>query len=220
MYAHYRHIKNHVAQQHGARTRGKSFLVPSPFLDVEVTDNQRFLFQPTSADVLLGNILEDLIGQNAKKKIPKRRINFLSGNISSYSQSLNNPAALDQIVDTNNLSSCLATFSEYKEAAKDAAKEKKTNDDKAKTDKKAVDIAVFNEQKAKVYDKLVEDVGKGIEHICGLPKAQLEKLLKFYFLDRTPNRSKKNRKELVEMVINAFKKSQTSSLGESAIRAV
>ena len=46
---------------------------------------------------------------------------------------------------------------------------------------------MFNEQKAKVYDKLVEDVGKGIEHIRGLPKAQLEKLLKFYFLNRTPN---------------------------------
>ncbi len=214
------HITNYVAQQHGARTRGRSFLVPSAFLDVEVMDDQRFLFQPTAADVLLGNILEDSIGQNAKKKIPKRRINFLSGNIASYSWSLNNSAALDQIVDTNNLASCLATISEYKEAAKDAAKEKKVNDDKAKADKKAADIAVFNEQKAKVYDKLVEDVGKGIEHIRGLPKAQLEKLLKFYFLDRTPIQSKKNRKELVEMVINAFEKSQTSSLGESATGAV
>ncbi len=219
-YAYYRHITNYVAQQHGARTRGQSFLVPSAFLDVEVTDDQRFLFQPTAADVLLGNILEDSIGQNAKKKIPKRHINFFFGNIASYSRSLNNPAALDQIVNTNNLASCLATISEYKEAVKDAAKEKKVNDDKAKADKKAVDIAVFKEQKAKVYDKLVEDVGKGIKHICGLPKAQLKKLLKFYFLDRTPNRSKKNCKELVEMVINAFEKSQTSSLGESAIGAV
>ena len=219
-YAYYRHITNYVAQQHGTMTRGRSFLVPSAFLDVEVKDDQRFLFQPTASDVLLGSILEDSIGQNAKKKIPKRRINFLSGNIASYSRSLNNPAALDKIVDTNNLASCLATISEYKESAKDAAKEKKVNDDKAKADKTAADIAVFNEQKAKVYDKLVEDVGKGIEHIRGLPKAQLKKLLKFYFLDRTPNRSKKNREELVEMVINAFKKSQTSSLGESAIGAV
>ncbi len=48
-------------------------------------------------------------------------------------------------------------------------------------------LAVFNELKAKVYDKLVEDVGKGIEHICGFPKAQLEKLLRFYFLDWTSN---------------------------------
>ncbi len=78
-------------------------------------------------------------------------------------------------------------ISEYQEAAKDAAKEKKVNDDKAKADTKAADIAVFNELKAKVYDKLVEDVGKGIEHICGLPKAQLEKLLRFYFLDWTSN---------------------------------
>ncbi len=187
VYVNYRHITNYVAQQHGARTRGQSFLVPSAYLDVEVTDKQHFLFQPTAADVLLGSILEDSIGQHAKKKIPKWRINFLSGNIASYSRSLNNPAAIDQIININNLANCLVTISEYKEVAKDAAKEKKVNDDKAKADKKAADIAVFNEQKAKVYDKLAEDVGKSIEHICGLPKAQLEKLLRFYFLDRTPN---------------------------------
>ncbi len=79
---------------------------------------------------------------------------------------------------------------------------------------------MFNEEKAKVYDKLVADVGKGIGHICGLPKAQLEKLLRFYFLNRTPNRSKKNCKELVELVINAFEKRQMSSLGKSGIGTV
>jgi hypothetical protein len=63
-------------------------------------------------------------------------------------------------------------------------------------------------------------IGKGIEHIRGLPKAQLKKLLRFYFLDRTPNQSKKNRKELVEMVINALEKRQMSRLGESGIGAV
>ncbi len=79
---------------------------------------------------------------------------------------------------------------------------------------------MFNKQKAKVYDKLAEDVGKGIEHIHGLPKAQLEKLSRFYFLNRTQNQSKKNCKELVEMVINALEKRQMSSLGKSGIGAV
>jgi hypothetical protein len=79
---------------------------------------------------------------------------------------------------------------------------------------------VFNEQKAKVYEQLVEDVGKGIKHIRGLPKAQLKKLLRFYLLYRTPNWSKKNRKELVEMVINALEKRQLSSLVESGNGAV
>ncbi len=31
-YAYYRHITNYVAQHHGARTRGRSFLVPSAYL--------------------------------------------------------------------------------------------------------------------------------------------------------------------------------------------
>ncbi len=79
---------------------------------------------------------------------------------------------------------------------------------------------MFNEQKAKVYDKLVEDVGKGIEHIRGFPKAQLEQLLRFYFLHRTPHQSKIHREELVEMVINALEKRQMSSLGKIGIGAV
>ncbi len=37
----------------------------------------------------------------------------------------------------------------------------------------SLNIAVFNEQKAKVYDKLVEDVGKGIEHIVDCPRPSL-----------------------------------------------
>ncbi len=38
--------------------------------------------------------------------------------------------------------------------------------------------------------------------------------------DQAITKGKENRKELMEMVINAFEKSQTSSLGESAIGAV
>ncbi len=82
-YAYNRQITNYVAQQHGARTRGRLLLEPSVFLDVEAMDDQCFLFQPTTADVLLGSILEDSIGKNAKKKIPKQRIDFLSGSIAS-----------------------------------------------------------------------------------------------------------------------------------------
>jgi hypothetical protein len=70
------------------------FLEPSSFLDVEVTDDQRYLLQPTASNVLVGNILEDLIGQNAKKKIPKRCVYMMSGNIASYSHVMNNKKTL------------------------------------------------------------------------------------------------------------------------------
>jgi len=79
----------------------------------------------------VGNILEDSIGQNAKKKIPMWRINMIAGNISSYSRvSLNNQKSLDFIAEANLLSSCISKISVAKEIAKDAAKEKREQEQK------------------------------------------------------------------------------------------
>ncbi len=55
---------------------------------------------------LVGNIIEDSIGQNANKKIPKRRINMIEGNISSYSRMLNNQKSLDYIAEANRKGDC------------------------------------------------------------------------------------------------------------------
>jgi len=70
---------------------------------------------PTPGDVLVGNILQDAIGQNAKKKIAKRRIDIITGNVYSFSQSLNSAVTLDLFVDTNKLASCLASISSAKD---------------------------------------------------------------------------------------------------------
>ncbi len=59
-------------------------------MDAEVKDDQRYLLQPTASNVLVRNNLEDLIGQNAKKKIPKNCIYMMSGDIASYSRVMNN----------------------------------------------------------------------------------------------------------------------------------
>jgi hypothetical protein len=91
------HITNFVAKRHSVITRGHQFLEPRSYLNVEITDRQRYLLQPTAADIFVGNILEDSPVQNAKKKIPSRHINFLSGNIPSYSQVLNNSEAIQHI---------------------------------------------------------------------------------------------------------------------------
>ncbi len=113
-------------------TRGRQFLEPRANLYVEITDEQCYLLQPTAVDVLVGNLLEDSLGQNAKKKIPSRRITFMSGNVASYSRVLNNSEALKHIEDANMMSACISTISESRELAKDAAKEKKSQEAKSK----------------------------------------------------------------------------------------
>jgi hypothetical protein len=137
--AFFRHITNFVSQRHSVITRGHEVLEPRAYLNVEITDEQRYLLQPTAADVLVGNLLEDSFGQNAKKKIPSWHINFVSGNVASYSRVLNNSEVLKHIEDANMLSACTSRISESRGLAKDAAKEKKSQEAKSKEEKKATD---------------------------------------------------------------------------------
>ncbi len=62
------HITNFVSQRHSVITRGHQFLEPRVYLNVEKTDEQRYLLQPTAADVLVGNLLEDSLGQKCKEE--------------------------------------------------------------------------------------------------------------------------------------------------------
>ena len=61
-------MTNFVASNHGFNTGGK--LCPSPYLDVEVTDEQKELLNPTSRDVQMGAILDQCVGKKAERKLP------------------------------------------------------------------------------------------------------------------------------------------------------
>jgi hypothetical protein len=130
------HITNFVAQRHSVITRGHQFLEPRAYLNVEITDEQRYLLQPTAADVFVGNILEDSLGQNAKKKIPSQRINFFIWKRPKLQPGAQQSEALQHIEDVNMLSVCLSKISERRELTKDAAKEKKAQETKLKEEKK------------------------------------------------------------------------------------
>ena len=83
---------------------------PSAYLNVKISQQQLEFLNPTPGDALVGNILQDSIGQNAKKKIAKRRIDIITGNVYNFSRSLNSAETLDLVVDTNKLASCLASI--------------------------------------------------------------------------------------------------------------
>ncbi len=79
-------------------------------MNVQISQQQLEFLYTTTGDVLVGNILQDSIGQNAKKKIAKRRIDIITGNVYNFSRSLNSAETLDLVVDTNKLASCLASI--------------------------------------------------------------------------------------------------------------
>ena len=181
--AFFSYITNFVSQRHSVITRGRQFLEPMVYLNVEITDEQYYLLQPTAVDVLVGNLLEDSLGQNAKKKIPSRRINFMSGNVASYSRVLNNSKVIQHIEDVNMLSVCLSKISESRELAKDAAKEKKSQEAKSKEEKKANDQAEFEKKKGELQEELLQDltifVATAGTTLKSFTKDKLLNLLKF-----------------------------------------
>jgi hypothetical protein len=75
----FNHITNYIVGEHANATMGHKFLEPSSCLNVEVTDDQHYLLQPTASDVLVGNILEDLIGQIIQVQIKMERQTLLHG---------------------------------------------------------------------------------------------------------------------------------------------
>ncbi len=91
---------------------------------------------------------------------------------------------------------------EAKEVAKDVAKEKKEQEEKSKEGKKAEDQAVFEKKKVALCKELEND----LKVFGGLEKGKLLSLLKYYFEDTTPNKSKKTRDNLVVLVQSALDK--------------
>ncbi len=56
------------------------------------------------------------------------------------------------------LSACISTISESRELAKDAAKEKKSQEAKSKEEKKANDRAEYEKKKGELHEELVRDL--------------------------------------------------------------
>ena len=93
-----------------------------------MSDVQRNLLNPTPKDVLLGFITYDVVkGKGAVQKIAKRKIDFIDGNINSYSRLLNNPKRLEAIRDHAQL---VATVAEVSAEADDQTAKKKLKREK------------------------------------------------------------------------------------------
>jgi hypothetical protein len=100
---------------------------------------------------------------------------------------------------------------EAKEAAKDVAKEKKKQEQKSKEGKKAADRVVFEKKKAELCKELESNL-----KIFGelAKKGKQLSMLKYYFEDKTLNKSKKSRGNqvvLVQLALDKRKESKTTN---------
>jgi len=84
-------ISNEACNTHWGKSTEP--LLPSAYLGVEISKDQLKLMNPSVGDLILSKIEEDTMGAKAKKKIARRRHDFIDGNAKSYGKILNCPTS-------------------------------------------------------------------------------------------------------------------------------
>ena len=76
------------------------------------------LLNPTFKDVQLSDIIDQSMGEQAKKKEARTRQDFLSGNINIYSRIMNNEENMELVNNYNGLAASLAMMNAEKDEKK------------------------------------------------------------------------------------------------------
>ena len=207
----FHHITNHVSKQNWRI--GHADVKASDYLDVEISEVQSNLLNPTPKDFLLGFITYDVKWKGAVQKIAKRKIDFIEGNVNSYSRLLNNPRRLESIKDHVEL---VATVAEVSAEADDEKARKKLRREKD-TAERAQKKAALAEKEAKKMEEMLPllnsdvnkytnrakeiervDLIKEIDKECKLP--YLKELFMYYYGMKKGELNGKKKAELVALL--------------------
>ena len=156
-------------------------MVPSTYLHVEVTQDQVDLLNPTPRDVQIGAIIDQCIGKKAKKKIARRRIDFVTGNVNSYARILNGPAQIEKIKTYNQLSASIAQLQRDREANTEASRAQKKKVDLEKAAKKLEKEREAKELHYKLLPSCQEHVQQGLLHVLVLKLGPKRDILKHVY---------------------------------------
>ena len=125
------HYTNHTATAHCVasaieKKNGRLIdLDPTAGLNVEVSELQRSLLNPTSRDMIVSDIINQAKVERAKKKEAKLKKCFMNGNTDSYSRTLKDKKSMELIVDYNYMAVGLAMLNAEKDAnSKESAAKK------------------------------------------------------------------------------------------------
>jgi hypothetical protein len=175
----FQHVTAHASRLHDHEDG--LLLKPKDCFDLEVSKLQLRLLNPIPYDVLLGSIMDETLGAKSKKKIPKRRINFISCNPNSYCRSMNNPAALAQVEEAAELAGVLGGIRTEIDDKKTAAKNKKKKKDRQKRANKRKRNADLKKKKKELLPEQQEHLSKGMVHVKTLSNTILKGILRYRF---------------------------------------
>ena len=150
-------------------------LEPSSFLDVEVTEVQKKILNPSARDLTCGALMADAGGQGAQINLAKRKLDNV-GDIKAYCGFQNNPERIKKLRAVGELA---ASISEIARADKAAATAKKIKAPSSLLDDAPAAVAKFN-AKGKNAEKLTKkEIAAialkffGIELVLSKPKHEL-----------------------------------------------
>ena len=102
----FKYLSNQACNTHWGKATEP--LRQSAYLGLEISKDQLELLNPSIGDLMLSKMEEDTIGAKAKKKIARRRHDFIDGSAKSYAKILNCPTRMRRLEDYNKMQACLA----------------------------------------------------------------------------------------------------------------
>jgi len=194
------HMTNFVAATHGWHTGGN--LVPSTHLDIAISNEQVDLLNPTPHDIQIGAIIDQCVGRYAKRRIARRRIDIISGNINSYARILNGPAELSKIKTYNELTASMAELQKERDDQAELSRAKKKKTDEEKAAKKQEKERKEKEEHVRLLPICMANVEKGIDHIKTLNVTNKRAILLHVYNRKTPsNINKSDVDDLINTVV-------------------
>ena len=201
----FNHMTNATAQ---SLWNAEENVEPSAYLDVAMEPAQHKLLNPTSKDVLTGQIIYDVKGDGAVQKLAKRRLDTVDGNIASYARCLSDPKRLKNVKELNRLVAGVAAVS----AGKDANKRQRVEDANAKSaelaEKKRRD-AVDEEMRRREMMPLLEEVmapflaaeePRPPSELAALTNKVLQDIIKYCFQKKVKGLKGLNKEDLVTTI--------------------
>lgn len=126
-------------------------------------------------------IIDQCIGKKAQKRIAKRRIDFVTGNVNSYARILNGPPQLEKIKTYNQLAAKMAKYQREKDNDSEAARTHKKKADKENAAKKAAKERDLKEEHERIFPIFEAHVENGLAHVLSLKVRQKVEILRHVY---------------------------------------
>ena len=108
----------HIVQFRNRVHHKEKEVTVSSYLNVDVSEDQQALLNPTVLDSITGWIIKDSQGEGARKKMAKRRINLLDGKINSHCCVLNSDERQNLIQQANEVAAVMADLENERQKEK------------------------------------------------------------------------------------------------------